>query len=145
MAPPQSTSTFAAPESNLNLPRLEHDVLGLWAHASIEERSLEHNPQRPAFVFFDGPPFATGLPHYGHILPGTIKDLIPRYFAMKGYAVPRRFGWDCHGLPVENLVESELNLHGKLDIEDYGIARFNAACRDSVQRYTREWETTVRR
>src|SRR5690606_28489836 len=100
---------------------------------------------RPAFVFYDGPPFATGLPHYGHILPGTIKDIVPRYQTMLGYAVERRFGWDCHGLPIESLVENELGVHGKAEIEAYGIDKFNAACRAGVLRFTKEWQTTVRR
>jgi isoleucyl-tRNA synthetase len=96
-------------------------------------------------VFYDGPPFATGLPHYGHLLAGTIKDIVPRFWCMRGYQVERRFGWDCHGLPIESLVESELGLHGKADIEAYGVPRFNAACRAGVLRFTAEWERVVQR
>jgi isoleucyl-tRNA synthetase len=96
-------------------------------------------------VFYDGPPFATGLPHFGHFVPGTIKDIIPRYKAMRGYKVERRFGWDCHGLPVENLIEKELGLDSKTDIERYGIAKFNEACRASVLRYTKEWRAIMTR
>jgi isoleucyl-tRNA synthetase len=96
-------------------------------------------------VFYDGPPFATGLPHYGHLLAGTIKDIVPRYWAMCGYSVERRFGWDTHGLPIESLIEKELGLHSKADIEAYGVPKFNAACRAGVLRYTAEWEKTVKR
>ena len=90
----------------------------------------------PLFSFYDGPPFATGLPHYGHFLAGTIKDVVLRYKTMKGYCVPRRFGWDCHGLPVENEIEKAQNLIGATSIEDFGIANFNEECRKIVLRYT---------
>jgi len=96
-------------------------------------------------VFYDGPPFATGLPHFGHFVPGTIKDIIPRYQTMKGKKVERRFGWDCHGLPVENLIEKELGLNSKTDIEKFGVANFNEACRSSVLRYVSEWRRIVTR
>jgi isoleucyl-tRNA synthetase len=96
-------------------------------------------------VFYDGPPFATGLPHFGHFVPGTIKDIIPRYKTMRGFKVERRFGWDCHGLPVENLIEKELGLDSKTDIERYGIANFNEACRAAVLRYVKEWRTIMTR
>ncbi|MDH5674010.1 MAG: isoleucine--tRNA ligase [Myxococcales bacterium] len=140
---------FAAPEAELNLPALEHDVLDYWGQHQITEKSLY--PERfgqgdkPAFVFYDGPPFATGLPHYGHLLAGTIKDIVPRYFAMRGHRVERRFGWDCHGLPIESLVEDQLNVHGRAEIEALGVPEFNAACRASVLRYTAEWRKTVTR
>ena len=137
-------STFRVPLSEFHLPKLEHEILALWGEHGTEQRSLAGKGQK-AFVFYDGPPFATGLPHYGHLLAGTIKDIVPRYFAMRGFDVERRFGWDCHGLPIESLIEKELNLGGKSEIEAYGVPRFNAACRASVQRYTREWQTTVRR
>src|SRR5690606_26382486 len=97
------------------------------------------------FVFYDGPPFATGLPHFGHILPGTIKDVIPRYKTMRGYKVPRRWGWDCHGLPIENLIEKELNLATKKDIEAYGIDKFNQKAKESVLRYDKEWNEVIPR
>jgi len=137
-------STFQAPKTEFHLPKLEHEILALWAEQGTEKRSLAGKGQK-AFVFYDGPPFATGLPHYGHLLAGTIKDIVPRYFTMQGFDVERRFGWDCHGLPVESLVEKELGLGGKAEIEAYGVPGFNAACRASVLRYTREWEATVRR
>jgi isoleucyl-tRNA synthetase len=98
------------------------------------------------YVFYDGPPFATGLPHYGHILASTIKDVIPRYFTMKGYRVERVWGWDCHGLPIENIIEKELDLKGgKKGIEALGIGTFNAACRSAIFRFDSEWEKVIRR
>jgi isoleucyl-tRNA synthetase len=125
-------------------------TLDLWRAKDTEGRSLRTTTRadgtpRPAFVFYDGPPFATGLPHYGHLLAGTIKDIVPRYWFMRGYQVERRFGWDCHGLPIESLVEGELGLHGKADIEAHGVPRFNAACRAGVLRFTAEWERVVQR
>jgi isoleucyl-tRNA synthetase len=137
-------SSFRKPLAEFHLPKLEHEILALWDQHGIERQSLAGKGQKP-FVFYDGPPFATGLPHYGHLLAGTIKDIVPRYFAMQGFDVERRFGWDCHGLPIESLIEKELGLGGKAEIEAYGVPKFNAACRASVQRYTREWESTVRR
>ncbi|MBA3545282.1 MAG: isoleucine--tRNA ligase [Nannocystis sp.] len=144
------SSTFAPPPAQLDLPGLEKAILDLWRVRDVEGRSLRTTTRpdgspRPAFVFYDGPPFATGLPHYGHLLAGTIKDIIPRFWCMRGYQVERRFGWDCHGLPIESLVESELGLHGKADIEGYGVPRFNAACRAGVLRFTAEWERVVQR
>ncbi len=97
------------------------------------------------FVFYDGPPFATGLPHYGHILAGTIKDAIPRFWTMNGYRVERKWGWDCHGLPLENLIEKELGLGTKRDIEEYGVKNFNEKARGAVMRYADEWRTIVPR
>ena len=109
------------------------------------KKSVQQREGCSEYVFYDGPPFATGLPHFGHFIPGTIKDIIPRYQTMKGKKVERRFGWDCHGLPVENLIEKELNLNCKTDIEKYGVAEFNEACRASVLRYVKEWKHTVTR
>ena len=145
-----STSTFAPPPAQLDLPGLEKAILELWRAGDVEGRSLRtarraDGSPRPTFVFYDGPPFATGLPHYGHLLAGTIKDIIPRFWCMRGHQVERRFGWDCHGLPIESLVEGELGLHGKADIEAYGVPRFNAACRAGVLRFTAEWERVVQR
>jgi isoleucyl-tRNA synthetase len=137
-------STLKAPLAEFQLPRLEEEILGLWERQATEKRSLAPRKQK-AFVFYDGPPFATGLPHYGHLLAGTIKDIVPRYWAMRGHDVERRFGWDCHGLPIESLTENELGLHSKADIEAYGVPKFNAACRAGVLRYTKEWERTVKR
>ena len=93
----------------------------------------------------DGPPFATGLPHYGHLLAGTIKDIVPRYWTMKGYRVERRFGWDCHGLPIENIIQDQLGLHTVRDIQNHGVGKFNEACRTSVLRFTDDWHRYVNR
>lgn len=123
----------------------EEKVLGYWNAGGIFKRSLENSKSKPQYFFYDGPPFATGLPHYGHLVGGTIKDIVPRYWSMRGYHVPRRFGWDCHGLPVEFEMERTLNLKGSLDIIDYGIAKFNEACREIVLRYTQDWRKVVER
>lgn len=123
----------------------EENILSFWREQHIFEKSLEKESPLGKFVFYDGPPFATGLPHYGHLLMGTVKDIIPRYKTMQGYHVPRVWGWDCHGLPIENLIEKELGLASKKDIEDYGIERFNEAARNSVLRYEEEWKRYVPR
>lgn len=123
----------------------EKEILKFWKENSIFERSISEREQSPHFTFYDGPPFATGLPHYGHLLAGTIKDVIPRYKTMKGYYVTRRFGWDCHGLPVENEIEKAQNLSGAKSIEEFGIAEFNEECRKIVLRYTEEWKEIVTR
>lgn len=128
-----------------SFPKREERILDFWNTGSIFQKSLDNRKGAPLFSFYDGPPFATGLPHYGHILAGTIKDVIPRYKTMQGYYVPRRFGWDCHGLPVENEIEKAQQLSGAPAIEAFGIARFNEECRSIVLRYTEEWKTTVTR
>lgn len=128
-----------------SFPQREERILRLWREWNAFERSVERRHGRPHFTFYDGPPFATGLPHYGHLLAGTIKDVIPRFKTMQGYYVPRRFGWDCHGLPVENEIEKSFDLTGAHTIEQFGIARFNEECRKIVLRYTKEWERTVER
>jgi len=120
-------------------------ILDFWKSQSIFEKSVSERSERPLFSFYDGPPFATGLPHYGHFLAGTIKDVILRYKTMKNFHVPRRFGWDCHGLPIENEIEKAHNLSGSLSIEAFGVANFNEECRKIVQRYTGEWKELVSR
>ncbi len=120
-------------------------ILGFWKQEGIFERSVNDNAHKPLFSFYDGPPFATGLPHYGHFLAGTIKDVVLRYKTMKGYWVPRRFGWDCHGLPVENEIEKAYHLSGAHSIEEFGVPRFNEECRKIVLRYTQEWQELVSR
>jgi isoleucyl-tRNA synthetase len=129
----------------LSFSEREEKVLKLWQEEETFLESLEQRKDNALFSFYDGPPFATGLPHYGHLLAGTIKDVIPRYKAMKGYFVPRRFGWDCHGLPVENEIEKTKQLTGKVSIEEFGIAKFNEECRSIVLRYTNEWKQIVDR
>lgn len=120
-------------------------VLKFWKEHRIFQRSVEERIGRPFFSFYDGPPFATGLPHYGHYLAGTIKDVVLRYKTMKGFYVPRGFGWDCHGLPIENEIEKAFNLNGSPAIEAFGVANFNEECRKIVLRYTEEWKELVTR
>ena len=136
---------FDPVDPKASFPRMEEEILRFWKNRRIFEKSLEIRAGADPFVLYDGPPFATGLPHYGHVVPGTIKDVLPRYQTMRGRHVERRFGWDCHGLPVEYEMERELGLSGKRDIERYGVARFNEACRGIVLRYTAEWEQIVTR
>lgn len=132
------------PQKSITALKEEH-VLSFWEENDIFKKSLEKDSPKGEFIFYDGPPFATGLPHYGHLLPGTIKDIIPRFKTMQGYHVDRKWGWDCHGLPIENLIEKELGLETKKDIEEYGIEKFNQAARDSVLRYEQEWKQYVPR
>lgn len=123
----------------------EEEVLKFWKSKSIFLKSIDQRKGGKTFTFYDGPPFATGLPHYGHLLAGTIKDVVPRYKTMKGFKVPRRFGWDCHGLPVEQEIEKAFSLSGAKAIEAFGMARFNEECRKIVLRYTSEWQGVVER
>jgi isoleucyl-tRNA synthetase len=128
-----------------SFPELEKNLLKYWDTKEIFKKSLENRKKGKKYVFFDGPPFANGLPHYGHILANVLKDSVTRYWTMKGFYVPRRNGWDCHGLPVEYEIEKELGMNGRKDIVDYGIENFNNKCRESVFRYTKEWEDTLKR
>ncbi len=128
-----------------DIAKREEEILKFWQDNKIFEKTFEKESPQGEFVFYDGPPFATGTPHYGHLIAGTIKDVIPRYKTMKGYHVRRRWGWDCHGLPVENIVEKELDLKSKKDILDYGIENFNDKARAVVMRYANEWKKVVPR
>lgn len=128
-----------------SFPDLEEGIRQYWQEEDIFRRSIRQRADGQQFSFYDGPPFATGLPHYGHLLAGTIKDAIPRYQAMRGKHVQRRFGWDCHGLPVENLVEQEEGIQDRREIEAMGTSDFCRRCCASVQRYTREWRQVVER
>lgn len=124
----------------------EKDLLEYWEKHRVFERSVEDRPEDKQYTFYDGPPFATGLPHYGHILASVIKDVVPRFWTMKGYRVERRWGWDCHGIPIENMIEKELDLKGgKKGIEEMGVDKFNAACRAAILRFDKEWEVMIRR
>src|SRR3990167_7025296 len=139
----------AGRQKNFNINDLEEGVLKFWQKNKTFEKSVAkpktQNLKPKTFVFFDGPPFANGLPHYGHILASIIKDVIPRYKTMRGYRVPRKWGWDCHGLPVEYEIEKELNLKSKKDIEKFGIEKFNQTSRQSVLRYADEWRKIIPR
>ncbi len=127
-------------------PKLEEDVLAFWQKTKAFEKSVAMRSPDKAYVFYDGPPFATGLPHYGHLLGSTSKDVIARFWTMRGYRVERVWGWDCHGLPIENLLEGQLGIkNGKKGIEEYGIDKFNQACRTEVMRLDKEWERIIGR
>ncbi|MCF7816154.1 MAG: class I tRNA ligase family protein [Candidatus Pacebacteria bacterium] len=128
-----------------DVARREEDVLAFWNERDIFNKSLEKESPNGDFVFYDGPPFATGTPHYGHILAGTIKDAIPRFWTMNGYRVKRKWGWDCHGLPLENIIEKRLGLATKRDIEELGVKKFNEAARDAVLEYEDDWKVVVPR
>lgn len=132
-------------DPKVSFPQLEEKILKFWQENQIFQKSLENRKDSPKFTFYDGPPFANGLPHYGHILAMTIKDTVCRFKTMEGFYVPRRGGWDTHGLPVEYEVEKELGISGKPEIEKYGIAHFNQKARQSVLRYTKEWIKTMER
>ncbi len=133
-------------QEKLNVPKAEEEVLSFWDETQAFEKSVEERDAKKRYVFYDGPPFATGLPHYGHILASTVKDVVPRYWTMKGYRVDRVWGWDCHGIPIENMIEKELGLKGgKKGIEEMGIDKFNAACRAAILRFDTEWEKVIRR
>jgi isoleucyl-tRNA synthetase len=123
----------------------EKDILQYWDEHQCFEKSIANRPAKKPYHFYDGPPFATGLPHYGHIVASLMKDVVPRYFTMRGYRVERKWGWDCHGLPIENIIEKELNLSTKQEIEAYGVGKFNEACRATVLKYAHEWEKTIKR
>ncbi len=128
-----------------DFPDLEREVLDYWAADDTFRASVAQRDGAEEYVFYDGPPFANGLPHYGHLLTGYVKDIVPRYRTMRGYKVERRFGWDTHGLPAELEVQRQLGITDKAQIEAMGIEKFNDACRDSVLRYTNEWRAYVTR
>ena len=128
-----------------DFPAIERAVLDRWAANNTFQDSVDSRPEDEEYVFYDGPPFANGLPHHGHLLTGYVKDVVPRYQTMLGKRVDRRFGWDCHGLPAEMETEQELGVSGRVAITEHGIENFNASCRESVLRYTAEWQETVTR
>jgi isoleucyl-tRNA synthetase len=138
-----SQPPFKKPDASPDFAALEQEVLQFWRDHDTFARQVAAG--KDDFVFYDGPPFATGTPHYGHLLAGTIKDIVPRYWAMRGYRVERRFGWDCHGLPVEMEIEKDLGLKSPSEVQAYGVGRYNEACRAIVLRYTAQWRQTVER
>jgi isoleucyl-tRNA synthetase len=140
-----SPKPFAPVRSDVQLPKQELEILQYWEEHRIFEKSLHQSSGAQPYSFYDGPPFATGLPHYGHLLAGVLKDIVPRYWTMKGYSVPRRFGWDCHGVPVEHEINKALKLETRKQILAMGVDKYNAACRSIVQRYSQEWKQTVKR
>ncbi|KAA8531453.1 hypothetical protein F0562_006194 [Nyssa sinensis] len=128
-----------------SFPKEEEGILEWWTEIKAFETQLQRTKDLPEYIFYDGPPFATGLPHYGHILAGTIKDIVTRYQTMRGYHVTRRFGWDCHGLPVESEIDKKLGIKTKEDVLKMGIDKYNEECRSIVTRYVEEWEKIVKR
>ncbi|MAA78106.1 MAG: isoleucine--tRNA ligase [Deltaproteobacteria bacterium] len=138
-------SVFRPISSSISFPQEEHRILKIWKEGNIFQRSVEQRSDTDRFVFYDGPPFATGLPHYGHLVASTLKDIVPRYWTMRGKKVERRFGWDTHGLPIEMLMEKKLGLSGPTSIQAYGVDKFNEACRSNVLTFTQEWEQVVTR
>ncbi len=139
---PKITDFSQPPE----LPELEENTLQWWQDTNAFEKSVDMRDPEKRYVFYDGPPFATGMPHYGHLLASTVKDVVPRFWTMRGYRVDRVWGWDCHGLPIENMIEGQLELEGgKQAIEEYGIGNFNEACRAEVLRLDDAWEKIINR
>ncbi|MFW5698260.1 MAG: isoleucine--tRNA ligase [Planctomycetota bacterium] len=142
-----AASVFDKVPTAVSFPAIEERILAFWEgiDAFHESNRRRQAAGAPDFVFYDGPPFATGTPHYGHLLAGTLKDIVPRYWSMRGYHVPRRFGWDCHGLPIEALAQKALDLHGTAAINATGVDVFNEQCRSMVFSYVDEWRATVTR
>ena len=137
--------TTPGPAQTFSFVDAEHAMLDFWERDGIFEQSLEQTKTGKPYIFYDGPPFATGLPHHGHIVASTIKDIVPRYWTMRGHHVMRRFGWDCHGLPIEHEIDKKLNMSAQQAVEELGIAGYNDQCRAIVQRYVSEWRTTINR
>ncbi|NLV83478.1 MAG: isoleucine--tRNA ligase [Spirochaetales bacterium] len=136
---------FQPVDSKVNFSKMEERIQKFWEENEIYRKSVDNRSSDNEYVFYDGPPFATGLPHFGHLVPGTIKDLYPRYQTMKGKRVNRRFGWDCHGVPVEQEMGKILNISGHKAVQEYGVAKYNEQCRSIVLRYTSEWKATINR
>ncbi|MCP4912212.1 MAG: isoleucine--tRNA ligase [Oligoflexia bacterium] len=138
MAEDQNLDSFSFVEA-------EHGVLKFWKDKEIFKKSLDKTRGNDPYIFYDGPPFATGLPHHGHLVASTLKDIVPRYFTMKGRYVERRFGWDCHGLPVEHEIDKKLGMSAQDAVKKLGVKGYNDECRSIVDRYTNEWEKTITR
>ena len=136
---------FKPVSNKVQFPQMEEGVLKYWAEGDVFKKSLDRNKGKERYTFYDGPPFATGLPHYGHLLAGTIKDIVPRYQTMRGKYVERRFGWDTHGLPIEALAQEALGIAGASEIKKIGVDKFNEQCRSMVLKYVSEWRKTVTR
>lgn len=130
---------------SIDFAKEEQAVLARWQEIGVFQRLQELSKDKPPYVFYDGPPFATGLPHYGHMLVSTIKDCVCRYWAMKGHYVSRRFGWDTHGLPIEHEIDKMFGISGREAVEKMGIAKYNEECRSIVMRYAVEWMHSITR
>ncbi|AAU04070.1 isoleucine--tRNA ligase [Rickettsia typhi] len=140
-----NTKYYPDVSANVDFAAIEREILKFWQNNNIFQKSIDHRDGESEFIFYDGPPFANGLPHYGHLLTGFIKDVYARYQTVKGKKVERRFGWDCHGLPAEMQSEKELGISGRLAITNFGIEKFNNHCRASVMQYASEWKQYVTR
>jgi isoleucyl-tRNA synthetase len=143
--PPAVSEPRATAEQEFSFVAAEHAVLEFWAREKVFERSVERNRNRRPYIFYDGPPFATGLPHHGHLVASTIKDVVPRYWTMAGRHVIRRFGWDCHGLPIEHEIDKQFGASAQDIVAQLGVAGYNDACRAIVTRYVKEWRQTITR
>src|SRR5512143_3906497 len=131
---------FKKVDPKQSFPKMEEGVLNFWEENKIFEKSVGKKAPKGDYVFYDGPPFATGTPHYGHIVASTMKDVVPRYWTMKGRYIPRVWGWECHGLPIDKRVEKELGSKAKKDILKLGVEKFNALCRSKVLSYVDDWK-----
>jgi len=140
---------FKKVDAGQSFPKMEEEILKFWEEEKIFEKSLEEslkkNKDKKPYTFYDGPPFATGTPHHGHIVGSVMKDVVPRFWTMKGRYVERKWGWDCHGLPIENIAEKELGFKHKKDIEAYGVDKYNEFCRSKVLSYMDEWKKVINR
>ena len=140
-----STADTTPQSDNFSFPEAERSILKMWQEKQIFKKSLEKTKGGKNYIFYDGPPFATGLPHHGHIVASTLKDVVPRYFTMKGYYVDRRFGWDCHGLPIEQEIDKKWQMSASDFVAQHGVKKYNDECRGIVDRYVNEWEKTIGR
>lgn len=139
MSEPENTT------EEFSFPQAEDEILTFWEKEKIFQKSLKQTEKKPTYIFYDGPPFATGLPHFGHLVGSVLKDIVPRFFTMKGFHVQRRFGWDCHGLPIEYEIDKKLGMSAQDAVAKLGIRGYNDECRGIVQRYTQEWRKTISR
>ena len=130
---------------NFSFVESEHDILEFWEREAIFQQSLDQTKDGAPYIFYDGPPFATGLPHHGHLVGSILKDVVPRYFTMQGRYVQRRFGWDCHGLPIEHEIDKSLGMSSSEAVEKLGVKGYNDECRSIISRYTQEWRKTITR
>ncbi len=136
---------FKKVESRQKFPEMEKEIIEFWKENKTFQKSLDNRKDAKEYTFYDGPPFATGLPHYGHLVGSIMKDVVPRYWTMRGFYVERKWGWDCHGLPIENIVEKEMGSQKKKDIEALGVDKFNELCRSKVLGYVDDWEKAIER
>ncbi len=140
-----NTEVNESENTSFSFVKSEHKILDFWKEQGIFKKSLDQTRKGKPYIFYDGPPFATGLPHHGHLLASTLKDIVPRYFTMKGRYVERRFGWDCHGLPIEHEIDKKLGMSAQDAVKQLGVKGYNDECRGIVQRFTNEWEKTITR